>query len=409
MSAVSPDCDVLIAGGGLVGASLAVALAPLGIRIGLVEAVPPGSDDQPSFDDRTIALSRGSQQILDAIGVWNDVAAEAVAINEIHVSEKGRFGTAQLSAREQGVPALGHVVASRELGRALWSRVSAFANVRAHCPARLSGPAVDAGAIRLQLEREAGPVAVSTGLLVVAEGARSGLRQALGIDASETDYGQVAIVGNVAVAGAPSDCVAHERFTADGPLALLPWRHGRYAFVLARRREAAADAMKLADGEFLALLDQAFGRRLGRFESLGRRSCYPLSLVRAGRIVAPRAAVIGNAAHGLHPVAGQGFNLGLRDVATLAEVVADAVRDGQDHGGAALERYAAWRGRDQRNVVAFTDGLIRLFDLPLAATGVARGAGLALFDILPPVKRLLARETMGLGGRMTRLARGLPL
>ena len=403
------DFDVLIAGGGLAGGSLALALAALPLRIGVVEAVPVDSAEQPSFDDRTIALSRGSQQILTGIGLWPAVADSAVPIREIHVSERGRFGTTRITARDQGVPTLGHVVASRTIGQALWAALEHRPNVRLYCPARLAEPQPDADAIALALDCGGVRQVLTSRLLVVAEGARSTLRTALGVAAEERDYGQTAIVGNVAVAGCESSGVAWERFTAAGPLALLPYRDGRYVFVLGRATAEAERVLALGDAAFLALLQSTFGARLGRFTALGRRSAYPLALVRASRIIAPRTAIIGNAAHGLHPVAGQGFNLGLRDVAALAEIIADALRDGRDPGGTALADYAAWRAGDQRRVVAFTDGLIRLFDLPLASIGVARGAGLALFDILPGAKRALARETMGLGGRQTRLARGLPL
>jgi 2-octaprenyl-6-methoxyphenol hydroxylase len=232
----------------------------------------------------------------------------------------------------------------------------------------------------------------------------------LGISSTERSYGQTAIVGNVEVSGCASGSTAYERFTPEGPLALLPFKDGRFIFVMGRTPTAAVAAMAMEDAAFLDLLQQGFGQRLGRFTRLGRRSAYPLSLVRALRVTVPRAVVIGNAAHGLHPVAGQGYNLGLRDVATLAEIVADAARSGEDPGtAAALAHYENWRRRDQRNVAAFTDGLIRLFGVPSVTLSAARGLGLALFDLMPGAKRTLARHTMGMGGTLTRLARGLPL
>ncbi|MCE7896843.1 MAG: 2-octaprenyl-6-methoxyphenyl hydroxylase [Gammaproteobacteria bacterium PRO8] len=327
MSAAA-EFDVVISGGGLVGASLACALAALPLRVALVEAVPVASAAQPSFDDRTIALSRSSRIILDGIGAWGEVAALATPIRRIHVSERGRFGSAIISAEQQGVDTLGHVVASRDLGAALWARLGAAPGVEVFCPGSLQSPTVEQAHISTTLDAARSGGQLRARLLVVADGARSSLRQALGIAATERSYEQTAVVGNVAIAGAPSASTAYERFSAEGPLALLPFRDGRYVFVLARPPAAAVAALALDDAAFLRLLQDGFGHRLGDFVQLGRRSAYPLSLVQAQDITAPRAAVIGNAAQGLHPVAGQGYNLGLRDVATLAEVVADAVRSG---------------------------------------------------------------------------------
>jgi 2-octaprenyl-6-methoxyphenol hydroxylase len=408
---VSPaSYDVVISGGGLVGASLACALAGLPLRVALVERVPPGSDAQPSFDERTIALSRGSQRILAGIGAWAGVGSGACPIRTIHVSERGRFGSAVISAEEQGIGDLGYVVASRTLGAALWEKIRSTPNVEVFCPGSLAEPRIDDEAVELKREAAATRGALRARLLAIADGARSDLRGALGIGTTERSYGQTAIVGNVELANSPPAGTAYERFTAGGPVALLPFLDDRYVFVMARRTTEAEAAMRLDDAQFLELLQASLGRRLGRFRRLGKRSAYPLSLVEADRITVPRTTVIGNAAHGLHPVAGQGYNLGLRDVATLAEVIADAVRAGEDPGAAAaLKRYADWRRRDQRNVIRFTDGLIRLFDLSLPPAGAARGLGLLLFDVVPGAKRALARRTMGLSGELTRLARGLPL
>ncbi len=403
---VAVDFDVVISGGGLVGASLACALAALPLRVALVEAVPFASAGQPSFDERSIALSRTSRMILAGIGGWNGAAA--TPIRRVHVSERGRFGSALISAEEQGVDDLGHVLASRELGAALWAGVRAATRVRVFCPGSLSAPVATDAAIQVKLQDDQGSRDISARLLVIADGVHSGLRQALGIGAVERSYDQTAIVGNVAVAGMPGADTAYERFSDEGPAALLPFRDGRHVFVLARAPAAAAAALARDDAGFLGILQAEFGWRLGEFTQVGRRTGYPLSLVRAAALAAPRAVVIGNAAQGLHPVAAQGYNLGLRDVATLAEILADVVRAGEDPGAAAvLARYVAARRRDQRNVIAFTDGLIRLFGLEWPGAGAGRGAALLLFDVMPPAKRLLGRQTMGMAGAMTRLARGL--
>ncbi|MCE7903132.1 MAG: 2-octaprenyl-6-methoxyphenyl hydroxylase [Gammaproteobacteria bacterium PRO9] len=408
---MNADCDVLIAGGGMVGASLAVALAALPLRVVVVEAVAMGDPGQPSFDARTTALSRGSHHILTSLGIWPMVAAQAAPIRKIHVSERGRLGTAVIDAADDGGEPLGYVVENRVLGAALWSRLAASPAIDVRAPARVTGVQSAPEAITVTVDRQDGTTPIRTRLLVVADGARSRLRESLGIDARIRSYGQTAIVGNVAVT-ADDGAMAYERFTPDGPLALLPAGGGRRVFILTRRTAAVDAAFDLPDAEFLALLQQEFGFRLGRFSRLGQRHRYPLELVQAAAITSHRAVMIGNAAHGLHPVAGQGYNLGLRDVATLAELLADqqagsstAIADAGDPG--LLRRYADWRRPDQKRVVAFTDGLVRGFDL--RTPGPLRGMGLLVFDSLPGAKRLLARQTMGLAGRRTRLARGLSL
>ena len=413
------DCDVLIAGGGMVGASLAVALAGLPLRVTLVEAIPAGSLGQQSFDARTTALSRSSRHILGTLGIWPGVAGHAAPIRRIHVSERGRLGTTVIDANEEGGEALGYVLENRLLGAALWSALGDSANIAVRSPARVTGVEDLVGALDVCVEQGGVSTSLRTRLLVVADGARSPLREALGITAQTRSYEQTAIVGTVAVDGPNQNqgqnqdggTTAYERFTPDGPLALLPAGGGRYVFVLTRRADAAEAVSALPDAAFLDLLQREFGFRLGRFQRVGVRSCYPLELVEADAVTAHRVAVVGNAAHGLHPVAGQGYNLGLRDTAALAELLAGEMRQTSgvpDPGRAALlTRYAAWRRPDQRKVVAFTDGLIRLFDQ--TGLGSLRGLGLLLFDMVPGAKRLLARETMGLAGRRTRLVRGLAL
>ncbi|MSR09275.1 MAG: 2-octaprenyl-6-methoxyphenyl hydroxylase [Gammaproteobacteria bacterium] len=414
---VPASCDVLIAGGGMVGASLAVALARLSLRVTLVEAIPAGSPGQQSFDARTTALSRSSQHILGTLGIWPQIAEHAAPIRRIHVSERGRLGTTVIDADEEGGEALGYVVENRLLGAALWRDLGAHSNVTVLTPARAASAAGAPDGLDVHIDQAGLAATVRTRLLVVADGARSTLRDALGIAARTRPYEQTAIVGNVAVDGPVAGLVAgqgttaYERFTPDGPLALLPAGEGRYVFVLTRRAALAEAVSALPDPAFLELLQREFGFRLGRFRKVGARSCYPLELVEAEAVTGHRVAVVGNAAHGLHPVAGQGYNLGLRDAAALAELLAEDSRQAgaqPDPGAAALlERYATWRRPDQRKVVAFTDGLVRLFDQ--TSLGPLRGLGLLLFDTVPGAKRLLARETMGLAGRRTRLARGLPL
>ncbi len=395
----------------MVGLSLAAALSKLPLEVVVVEPVAADSAEQPSFDERTTALSNGSRRILEGIGVWSRIAADATPIRHIHVSDRGHFAFARLSAEEQGVPALGHTMTNRALGAALAELCAAAPRVEVMCPARVTG--VEPGPDRVGLGVDGSwRGRLEARLVVAADGARSAVRAAFGIDASVWDYDQHAVIANV-VTDRFHEFTAYERFTPAGPIAILPLGDGRSTIVWTVAPTEAQAIVDLDDAAFLAALQERFGFRLGRFTRAGRRHVYPLSLTRSERQVADRAVIIGNAAQGLHPIAGQGFNLGLRDVATLAEVIADdlAARGGDfDPGSAAvLERYADWRRADRRTVIAFTDGLVRLFGNPLPPVRAARAASLLLFDLATPAKQAFARVTMGLAGRLPRLARGVPL
>lgn len=413
MGADTLHCDVAIAGGGMIGLSLAAALATLPLDVVVIEPVPAGADDQPSFDRRTSALANGTRRILDSLGVWSRIQPPPTPIRRIHVSDRGQFGFARIDAADQGVAALGYTVTNADLGRALGAVVAAAPRVRLLCPAAVAGADCSADGVTLALEPGAGlPSRIRARLTVVADGAQSPLRAALGIAARRWDYDQHAVIANVATERF-HDHVAYERFTPTGPIALLPAHDGLCTVVWTLAPAEAERVRALDDAAFLAELGAAFGTRLGRFLRAGRRSDYPLALTRAERQVASRAVIIGNAAQGLHPIAGQGFNLGLRDAASLAEVIADDVhaRGAEADPGAAavLETYADWRRRDRRAVIGFTDGLVRLFGNPLPPVRVARALGLLAFDLFPPAKSALARLSMGVSGRVPRLARGLPL
>ena len=404
MSAPKPfRCDVAIAGGGMVGLSLATALSELPFDVAVIEPVLPASEAQPSFDSRATALSNGSRRVLEGIGVWAGISGQATPIRRIHVSERGSFGTAVLTAEEQGVAALGHTIENRLLGRALHERVAASPRIRlVHAGVATIQPGADS----IQLTTEAGERGAAS-LLVAADGAPSAVRTALGIEASVSDYGQHAIIAHVDTAHF-HDYTAYERFTPAGPLAVLPIGEGRSAVVWTLAPGEARRVLGLEDRAFLDELQAVFGLRLGRFTRVGKRQSHPLALTESERLTAPRAVILGNAAQTLHPVAGQGFNLALRDVAMLAELLAETA--GGDPGAAPLlKRYAAWRTPDRRAVIRFTDALVRGFGLPFAPVRHARGQGLVLFDLLRPVKHEFARRTMGLAGRQPRLVRGLSL
>ena len=398
--------DVVIAGGGLVGASLAVALRDSGLTVAVVEPVPAQSDRQPSFDERHTALAPTSRRFFTNLGLWAAIEPGVEPIRQIHVSDRGHGGFTRLTAEAEGLPALGHVAPNRVLGQALRPAMESAATL--FCPARIIDShahyAADDGddAARLigrkvRIATDTGETTLTTRLLVVADGMRSATRATLGIDTRERDYGQSAIIANV-LAERPHNGMAYERFTPDGPLAVLPAADGRVSIVWPLPTETAEwVAREASDAIFLARLQAAFGWRLGRLEGVGTRALYPLAAVTATEFATDRAVLLGNAAHALHPVGGQGLNLALRDVAALAE----ALCEGDDPGDPErLSAYAQSREGDYRRTYAFTDGLVRLFSNDSLALAAIRNIGLTALDLIPPARRLLMKQGTGAAGNV---------
>ncbi|TDO06674.1 MULTISPECIES: 2-octaprenyl-6-methoxyphenyl hydroxylase [Halomonas] len=395
----APWVDIAIIGGGLVGASLGCALAALveraGLRVAVIEAAPlPPRDEpwQPSFDARASAIAAGSARHFTGLGVWDALAEMAAPIRTIHVSERGRLGVTRLRAAELGVEALGHVIPNAWMGRVLHGRLAELP-LAWHCPAKVETIHPHDEGYRLQLS-DGGTL--QAGLTVLADGGRSGLKERLGIKSQERPYDQVALIASVEVSR-PHAGVAYERFTLAGPIALLPLRGQAMELVWTHARGDEERRLALSDGDFLAELQQAFGDRAGHFRRVGRRHAYPLSLITAGETARPGLAVLGNAAHALHPVAGQGFNLALRGVMDLVAAIETGIERGERPGTpAVLQDFEVRRDADRDNVVRFSDGLIRLFGLDLPLLGQARGAGLAGLNLVGPLRRGLARRAMGL-------------
>lgn len=394
--------DVLIVGGGMVGASLAIALKNSGLRLGLIEAQPLKSNSQPSFDDRGIALSYGSQRIFQSMDLWPDIAPFATAIKHIHVSDRGRFGVTRLSAERQRVPALGQVLTARELGQTLNQHLQQINALDLFCPASVTALKQQPDHVDIVLDNEQ---TIQTRLVVAADGRDSTIRQLLGLGAWQQHYEQVAVTANIST-DKPHQGMAYERFTDTGPMALLPMSENRSSLVWTVRSGQEQALLDASETEFLSQLQQRFGYRAGRFVRVGQRHSHPLSLMQADMPVQNRIVFIGNAAHSLHPIAGQGFNLGLRDVAVLADVLHDADDCGSMEQ---LHQYREWRQQDQDQVIKATDKLVKLFSNDLSLLGHLRGAGLALLDALPPLKQGLADRSMGLGQKQPRLGRGIRL
>lgn len=400
--------DVVIVGGGLIGASLACALAPTGLDIALVEAVPFRSDAQPSYDEKMLSLAPASMRILDGIGVWPAVSARGVTpIEHIHISDRGHPGKVRLSAAEFNIPALGYVVPARVIGLSLVERIEAVDAARLYCPARVTAIETDDDGASVRLDSREDPVRAR--LVVLADGTSSAAREMVGIDARTTDYRQTAILCTV-TSRAPLVGTAFERFTSSGPLAMLPTTDSRYGVVWTARDQEVGSILAYTDEEFLDRLQARFGDWLGPLFLPSRRRPYPLKLLEVPEPVQGRAVAVGNAAHTIHPVAGQGFNLGLRDVAVLADVLATHSGYNRDVGRAAvLDHYRDWRRRDVRATTRFTDTLIRVFANDIAPFVAGRNIALTALNHFPPAKRFLVKRTMGLGGRLPRLTRGVPL
>ncbi|MEM1114095.1 MAG: 2-octaprenyl-6-methoxyphenyl hydroxylase [Pseudomonadota bacterium] len=400
--------DIVIAGGGMVGISLALKLAsalPESVRIALVEgfALPePNAASpayHPSFDARSTALSYSSCLIYQDLGLWDELAEWLCPIDTIHVSSRGRFGSALMRAEDYAWPALGYVVENAWFGRVLLDALRQQGRVELINPARVAVAEASAIGQRLQLEGE-GPKEIETALLLVADGAGSGLRQQLGVAVDNKPYHQHALIANVATAQPHGGC-AFERFTDEGPLALLPLAgvsgaQHRSALVWTLPPERAESLMSCTQDAFLTAMQDRFGYRLGRFTQVGERHGYPLALIASEEQVRQGMVVMGNAAHSLHPVAGQGFNLALRDIEALATVLAEGVERGQELGELRLlRRYLAVQKADQERTIGLSDRLPELFMRSDPVTGMARDLGLAVLDIAEPLKREFVRVAAG--------------
>lgn len=388
--------NLAIVGGGLVGASLAMSLQAgakeRGWKIVLIEQFAPGDTYQPSYDARSSALSFGARQIYERLGLWQNIARRAEPILHIQVSDRGRFGSARLSAMEEGVPALGYVVENAWLGQCLWQGLDKDV-VTWRVPAEVKHMQALPNGYRLLLDDE---TELECDLAVLADGGRSSLREQLGIGVRQRPYNQSALIANIT----PSEAhcgQAFERFTDEGPMALLPLPENRCALVWTRTGADTQRLLELDDRSFLSELQNVFGYRLGTLQQVGARHVYPLNLIEAEEQVRSHLVVLGNAAHSLHPIAGQGFNLSLRDANALAQTL--LASDTLPGDLATLQVYREQQRMDQQLTVGFSDQVTRLFGSNQSLIATGRNLGLLGLDLLPPAKRWFARQAMGLGTR----------
>ena len=406
MADIDTTCDIAIVGGGLAGATMAYALRDLGLRIVVVEAQAFNADAPASYDERAIALAYGSRRIFEGLGLWDELHAQCAPIRRIHISDRGHFGVTHLDARDYDLDALGYVAPHRELGRVVMRGIARCADIALWCPATVTDIELrtDDALLTLQDQRT-----LRARLVIAADGGQSPLRKLLDVETTQWRYNQTAIISTVSTQKSHDD-IAYERFTDQGPLALLPLSQGRMSLVMSVPDHTVADVMALNDEAFLARVYERFGGRLGYFTRAAPRRAYPLQMIYAAESSRARLALIGNAVHTLHPIAGQGFNLGLRDIAALAEVIATATRAHQDIGQREiLKTYDLWRRNDHRRTIAFTDGLARLFANDFAVLSLARNTGLVALQHTPFIKHAVARMTLGAHPRLPRLARGLPV
>jgi len=397
--------DLIIVGGGMVGASLAVALKDSGLSVAIIEAFAWKSQQQPSFDDRSIALSYGSKKILEAMSVWRDVKDRCQPIKTIHVSDRGYFGATRLYHDEEKVEALGYVIENRVMGEVLQSKLESMTHVDVLMPATVESMNESAEQVEVSVTHNQETILLSTSLLIAADGAMSTVRKLAGIAHRKDDYQQSAVIANIETEKF-HQAIAYERFTDTGPLAFLPMTEKRVSVVWTIKREDQENIMQLDDAEFIKRLQERFGYRLGRITKTGKRNVYPLALTEAEQLIKDRVVVIGNAAHGLHPVSGQGFNLALRDVALLAEKI---TQNGVQYPVRWLSGYAELRQKDMDRVFRMTDGLVKIFSNKFMPLAHVRAAGLMMVDCLPSLRHLLAKQSMGLVGKMSRLMRGVSL
>jgi len=401
---MTDDCELLVAGGGLNGLLLGIACADAGLRVAVVDRQDPAAMGAEAFDGRASAIAYGSRLVLDGVGLWPEIAAEAEPIREIRVADDESPLFLHYDHRDLGGDTpLGYIVENRVLRRALIERAQTLPELRLLMPRAVASVATsETGAVATLADG----TMLRARLVAAADGKDSPLRRAAGIKTVKWRYRQIGIVTTVRHER-PHDGIAIEHFLPAGPFAILPMTGNRSSIVWTEDAALAPHLVALSDAEFAAELAARFGDFLGEVEPIGPRWSYPFSLMQAERYVGRRLALVGEAAHVIHPIAGQGLNVGIRDVAALAELVVDARRLGLDIGEEwVLERYQRWRRLDAVLLAAVTDGLNRLFSNTIAPMRLIRGLGLAAVNRLPPLKRVLMQHAMGTLGDRPRLARG---
>lgn len=397
------EADVLIIGGGLVGGTLGCILAGQNISTVIVDREIASDQMALEYDGRASAIALGTQRVLDGAGLWDELKDDSAPIDDIRVSDGDSLMFLHYDHNDMDIRPFGYMVENRRLRVALAKRFKTLKQLNVIAPDKVAALDRDAGGVTARLESG---VTIRAKLVIGADGRTSQTRETAGINLTHWSYKQSGIVCTVEHEKSHEN-IAHERFLPAGPFAILPLMGNRSCIVWTERTALAPAMMALNDMEFNAELARRFGDFLGETRPTGPRWCYPLSLQFAERVTDRRLVLVGDAAHAMHPIAGQGLNMGLRDVAAMAEVLSDAHRLGLDIGSAVvLERYERWRGFDNTLMLAMTDVLNRLFSNDIAPVRLARDVGLAVVNRIPPLKRFFMRHAMGLVGDLPRLMRG---
>lgn len=398
--------DVLISGGGMAGMTLACALAENGLEVAIVDLAAPRDSLEPSFDGRASAIAFASYRMLEAIKVWDGMKAFAQPIEEIRVSDGSSPLFLHFDHEDLGEGPLGYMVENRHIRQALDQALRNHPNIRRFAPDRIELLERESFAAKARL---ASGTEIEARLVIAAEGIHSPLREEAGIPVVEWSYRQTGIVTTVDFDGDHRG-IAHERFMPGGPFAILPLTGRRASLVWTEPDDLAKVIMGLGDADFNAELRKRFGDFLGHVEASGPRWSYPLRLQHAESYIARRLALVADSAHVIHPIAGQGLNMGLRDIAALTEVLVEAARRGEDIGSdLVLTRYQQWRRVDNWTLALVTDGLNRLFSNDIAPVRLARDLGLGMVQKMPALKKFFMRHARGTMGKLPRLLEGRPI
>lgn len=394
MTSSQSSFDIVIVGGGLVGMSLAVALAKSPCSVLLLEQNQSAPLHANVLDLRTTGLTRSSEQMFMQAGIWQKIATAASSIERLDISEQGNFGGARIDANQHGISPIGYMVPNHHLIETLSEQVAQLNNIKILSPASLASAEAKSSGYEIKVEHNGEQLTFTTSLLVGSDGGSSKVRSILGIGAEHKSYQQSAIITNVRTQKSHQN-VAYERFTQHGPLAVLPIQDDCCALIWTQSEDSVDSYLQMDDQQFLQSLQKAFGYRLGKFLEVGKRSAYPLSLTKSNQLIGAHAVLIGNAAQTVHPVAAQGFNLGLRDVHTLVQMLTN-IDFNPTHFESMLNEYQLKRAPDRDHVIKLTDGLTRIFAQQAWPAKMLRSIGVRMISSLPAVQRGVLRRNLGL-------------